>query len=259
MSPTEVAGIEIKHYVGEGGLRTLVPRVVGQTEQARMVKIGGSRAPSSEVGWDYYEASLPPDRLALVRALFDQMAKAIEDRNLSWAPGLLSGYINFAPARQLPLRRHRHPSRCPYRLLDQTPTLPGTATTPWPRCPRDLLPRAGKQMGRPQQSVALVRPGRGRRPRPRPCHRAHQPLPAKHRAHADTSSDLWVNAPYARSRTADSSALTVRLALKKGVPVTDQRGYRGGMHPPFIGVELGDLRSSGQYCLGTGSTYRDWP
>lgn len=31
MSPTEVVGVEIKQYVGERDLRTLVPRVVGQT------------------------------------------------------------------------------------------------------------------------------------------------------------------------------------------------------------------------------------
>jgi hypothetical protein len=35
MSPTEVIGIEIKQYVGDGNLRTLVPRVVGQILQSR--------------------------------------------------------------------------------------------------------------------------------------------------------------------------------------------------------------------------------
>ena len=44
MSPTEVVGVEIKQYVGQDDLTTLVPRVVGQTEQARTQKIGGSRA-----------------------------------------------------------------------------------------------------------------------------------------------------------------------------------------------------------------------
>jgi hypothetical protein len=49
MSPTEVVGVEIKQYVGHGSLRTLVPRVVGQTEQARTQKIGGSRSPASRL------------------------------------------------------------------------------------------------------------------------------------------------------------------------------------------------------------------
>lgn len=35
MSPTEVIGVEIKQYVGQGNLTTFVPRVVGQTEQGR--------------------------------------------------------------------------------------------------------------------------------------------------------------------------------------------------------------------------------
>ncbi len=47
MSPTEVIGVEIKQYVGQGNLTTFVPRVVGQTEQARAQKIGGGRARAS--------------------------------------------------------------------------------------------------------------------------------------------------------------------------------------------------------------------
>src|SRR5215472_12047791 len=46
MTPTEVVGVEIKQYVGQDNLTTLVPRVVGQTEQARAVKPGGTRSPS---------------------------------------------------------------------------------------------------------------------------------------------------------------------------------------------------------------------
>jgi hypothetical protein len=94
MSPTEVVGVEIKQYVGQGNFTTLVPRVVGQTEQARTQKIGG-RSPSVEVGWDYYQARLQPDRLTLVRSLFDRIQKAIEDRGLGWVPVLRSGYIAF--------------------------------------------------------------------------------------------------------------------------------------------------------------------
>lgn len=92
MSPTEVAGIEVKQYVGEGSLATFVPRVVGRTEEAR------SRKPPrtlGEVDWDFYEARLQPDRLALVRSLFDRMAKAVEDRALGWEPKLHSGYLAF--------------------------------------------------------------------------------------------------------------------------------------------------------------------
>jgi hypothetical protein len=95
MSPTEVVGVEIKQYVGQDNLTTLVPRVVGQTEQARVQKIGGGQSPSVEVGWDYYEARLQPDRLALVRILFERMEKVIEDRHLGWVARLRPGYFGF--------------------------------------------------------------------------------------------------------------------------------------------------------------------
>jgi hypothetical protein len=92
MSPTEVVGVEIKQYVGQGNLKTLVPRVVGQTEQAKIQKI---RSPSSQVGWDFYEARLQPGRLAVVRELFNRLEKTIEDRELGWMPRLMPGYLGF--------------------------------------------------------------------------------------------------------------------------------------------------------------------
>ena len=95
MSPTEVLDVEIKQYVGQGNLTTFVPRVVGQTEQARAQKIGGSPSPSVEVGWDYYEERLQPDRFAVVRRLFEQIGTAAEDRGLGWVARLRSGYLGF--------------------------------------------------------------------------------------------------------------------------------------------------------------------
>jgi hypothetical protein len=95
MSPTEVVGVEIKQYVGQGNLTTLVPRVVGQTEQARTQKIGGSRSPSVEVDWDYYQAQLPPDRFDLVRNLFERIENAVRQHDLGWAPKLTPGYFAF--------------------------------------------------------------------------------------------------------------------------------------------------------------------
>jgi hypothetical protein len=95
MSPTEVIGVEIKQYVGQGDLTTFVPRVVGQTEQARALKLGGSPRQSTEVGWDDYEAGLQPDRFALVRRLFERIDEAIEDRGLGWVPRLRAGYFGF--------------------------------------------------------------------------------------------------------------------------------------------------------------------
>jgi hypothetical protein len=72
-----------------------VPRVVGQTEQARTQKIGGSRSPSAEVDWDYYQARLPPDRFALVRSLFERIEEAVSKHGLGWVPKVRQGYFGF--------------------------------------------------------------------------------------------------------------------------------------------------------------------
>jgi hypothetical protein len=66
MSPTEVIGIEVRQYVGEGELKTLVPRVMGQTEEARIQKVRTS-SPAVDADWEYYEKALSPDRYAIAR------------------------------------------------------------------------------------------------------------------------------------------------------------------------------------------------
>lgn len=43
MDPTEVLAVEIKQYVSEGGLKTLVPRVIGQTAEAQQKKSSATR------------------------------------------------------------------------------------------------------------------------------------------------------------------------------------------------------------------------
>lgn len=95
MSPTEVLGIEIKQYVGDGNLKTLVPRLVGQTEQARIQKVGGGQTPSVDVDWDYYEQRLQSERLKLIREIYNRMEQAIADQGLAWQPKLKSGYLGF--------------------------------------------------------------------------------------------------------------------------------------------------------------------
>ncbi len=95
MSPTEVLGIEIKQYVGDGNLKTLVPRLIGQTEQARIQKVGGGQSPSVDVDWNYYEQRLQPDWLAIVRELYDRMEKAIIELGLTWQPKLKQSYLGF--------------------------------------------------------------------------------------------------------------------------------------------------------------------
>jgi hypothetical protein len=49
MDKTEVLAIEIKQFVSEAGLRSLVPRVIGQTSEAQQKKSSGTRAAKA---WD---------------------------------------------------------------------------------------------------------------------------------------------------------------------------------------------------------------
>ena len=98
MSPTEVLGIEIKQYVGDGDLKTLVPRIVGQTEQARIQKIGGGRSSSAEVDWDHYEAQLRPERLVILKEIYERMEKAVAHYELPWHPKLKRDEVVFQRA-----------------------------------------------------------------------------------------------------------------------------------------------------------------
>jgi hypothetical protein len=94
MSPTEVIGIEVRQYVGENELKTLVPRVVGQTEQARIQKVSTSRS-YVDVDWDYYKRALSPEKHAIARELFDRVERAVAERGLPWTPVLKRGYLAF--------------------------------------------------------------------------------------------------------------------------------------------------------------------
>lgn len=75
MDPAEVLALEVRQYVGQG-LKTLVPRVVGQTAEAQHRKTGGAR-PSRQ--WD--EASFLQELEARQGAKEARVAKAI----LEWA------------------------------------------------------------------------------------------------------------------------------------------------------------------------------
>jgi len=98
MTPTEVLGIEIKQYTGSDNLVTLVPRVVGQTEQARLQKVAGTQVEWIEVDWDHYGQMLDPERLTIVREIYGRMEAAISELGLSWQPKLRRAHVAFQRA-----------------------------------------------------------------------------------------------------------------------------------------------------------------
>lgn len=95
MDPAEVVAVEVRQYVGDGGLRTLVPRVVGQTAQGDTKRAVG-RAASA---WDrtrfmqaLEEASGPEDR-----SVAERLLQWAEDRGVRiyWGKGSKNG--SFTP------------------------------------------------------------------------------------------------------------------------------------------------------------------
>jgi hypothetical protein len=94
MSPTEVIGIEVRQYVGDDELKTLVPLVVGQTEQARIQKVSTSRS-YVDADWQYYEQALSTEKYAIARELSDRIERAVGERGLPWTPVLRRGYLAF--------------------------------------------------------------------------------------------------------------------------------------------------------------------
>ncbi|MEG3849490.1 hypothetical protein QT971_18960 [Microcoleus sp. herbarium19] len=90
MDPVEVLALEIKQYVSEDGLRTLVPRVIGQTAEAQQKKSSATR---ERRRWDEY--SFFAEMKARRGAEEAQMAKSIyvwaKDRSpemdIQWGTG----------------------------------------------------------------------------------------------------------------------------------------------------------------------------
>jgi hypothetical protein len=88
MDPVEVLAVEVHQFVGGKGLKTLVPRVIGQTEEARGKKAGGSALPRQ---WD--EASFfedlekrrGPAEAAAARRIFEWAKERMP--NIWWGRG----------------------------------------------------------------------------------------------------------------------------------------------------------------------------
>jgi hypothetical protein len=104
MNPAEVLAVEIKQYVGQG-IKTLVPKVVGQTAEAQRAKSSGSRA---ERQWDEpsffqeLEARRGADEARVARQILDWADSTLGQ--VWWGRGARSG--SFVPT--LPHKGRNH-------------------------------------------------------------------------------------------------------------------------------------------------------
>ncbi|MCX6909057.1 MAG: hypothetical protein NTY01_13585 [Verrucomicrobia bacterium] len=115
MDPTEVLGVEIKQYVGKE-LRTLVPRVVGQTAEAQQKKSGGSREMRqwNEVSFLEELTKQYPDGVEVARAVL-QWAKTNTQR-ISWGTGSQTG--SLSPLIEHNGRKHKLVAIWPYGTME---------------------------------------------------------------------------------------------------------------------------------------------
>jgi len=137
MNPAEVIGVEIRQIVGEG-MRTLVPRVVGQTEEAQQRKSpSGARIPRrTDWSWDLYgsELNVPEERIEIGKALAERIEYDINRRELSWSAVFRKGYVAFQrPTGYNVLVVDMYWARVPRLalLIPEPPTQLGL-TTPYP-------------------------------------------------------------------------------------------------------------------------------
>jgi hypothetical protein len=100
MDPAEVLAVEVRQFVGDG-LRTIVPRVFGQTEQAREKKAAGPRTTFqwSEESWfaKVAERGAPEDS-RVARAIYDWARE--RGLRLEWGASARDG--SFRPKLELP-------------------------------------------------------------------------------------------------------------------------------------------------------------
>lgn len=96
MSSAEVIGIEVRQYVGQG-LKTLVPRVLGQTAEAQQRKGRAASSPRREWSWEAYrdEQGIAAEKLDTAKACFANIQEALEQRGLDWPAVFRQGYLGF--------------------------------------------------------------------------------------------------------------------------------------------------------------------
>ena len=94
MDPAEVLGVEVRQYVGQE-LKTLVPRVIGQTAEAQRKKSSTSRRSKQWDEINFYE-ELESQRGSKETEVARKILSGAKDRMLriSWGTGVITGSFN---------------------------------------------------------------------------------------------------------------------------------------------------------------------
>ncbi|MBD2041779.1 hypothetical protein [Microcoleus sp. FACHB-672] len=90
MDPTEVLAVEIKQYVSENGLKTLVPRIIGQTAEAQHKKSSATR---ERRRWDEvsffqeFAARQGRDEAKIAKKIYEWAREQEPDVHVQWGTG----------------------------------------------------------------------------------------------------------------------------------------------------------------------------
>lgn len=109
MDPAEVLAVEIRQYEGQG-LRTLVPRVIGQTTKAedrKMVASGEKRRWDEASFFAEMEAKRTPGEVAVARRVFDWVRS--NSISFTWGKGVTAGSL-------LPYIEHKGETYWPFSV-----------------------------------------------------------------------------------------------------------------------------------------------
>ncbi len=108
MNPAEVLALEIKQYVGEGGLKTLVPRLIGKTAGAQKRKASATRERRK---WDpvsffqEFQARHSGEEAAKARWIYDWAISKAPNVQVYWGTGDTYGGFSaeLQPENYLPI------------------------------------------------------------------------------------------------------------------------------------------------------------
>lgn len=113
MNPAEVLAVEIKQYVGQG-LKSLVPRVIGQTAEAQQIKSGATRKWDEASFFKELEERQGSEEAQVARRIFEWGKREMPE--IWWGEGKRSG--SFFPLLHLNGIWHKVISIWTYGLIE---------------------------------------------------------------------------------------------------------------------------------------------
>jgi hypothetical protein len=92
MNPAEVLALELRQFLGDNGLRTIVPTLYGQTEETRGLKTAAPTRKWDEASFFDDLAIRQPEAVSVARKIADWMGQNAD--RITYGKGMIDGSIN---------------------------------------------------------------------------------------------------------------------------------------------------------------------